>query len=91
MKPISLPVVNDVIDAMQQFPFQNIVAEVMDDVYMHYHDEKLLDIFSFGKPTNYTRGHSSIFTRSIRRACLFKPMKSSRSNPHVILVKYMQK
>ncbi|MFJ7932872.1 Cof-type HAD-IIB family hydrolase [Sporosarcina sp. NPDC096371] len=47
---ISLPVVNEVIDAMQQFPIQNIVAEVMDDVYMHYHDEKLLDIFGFGNP-----------------------------------------
>ena len=40
----------DVIDAMQQFSFHNIVAEVMDDVYMHYHDEKLLDIFGFGDP-----------------------------------------
>lgn len=49
-EPISLPVVTEVIDAMQQFPFQNIVAEVMDDVYMHYHDERLLDIFSFGNP-----------------------------------------
>ena len=44
---ISLPVVKDVIDAMQQFTFHNIVAEVMDDVYMHYHDEKLLDYFRF--------------------------------------------
>lgn len=50
-EPISLPVVNDVVDAMQQFSFHNIVAEVMDDVYMHYHDEKLLDIFGFGGPT----------------------------------------
>ncbi|KAA0966742.1 HAD family phosphatase [Sporosarcina sp. ANT_H38] len=47
---ISLPVVKDVIDAMQQFTFHNIVAEVMDDVYMHHHDEKLLDIFGFGDP-----------------------------------------
>ncbi|MBE1555055.1 Cof-type HAD-IIB family hydrolase [Sporosarcina limicola] len=47
---ISLSVVNEVIEAMQAFSFQNIVAEVMDDVYMHYHDEKLLDIFGFGGP-----------------------------------------
>ncbi|MFC5588665.1 Cof-type HAD-IIB family hydrolase [Sporosarcina soli] len=49
-EPISLPVVTDVVDAMQQYSFHNIVAEVMDDVYMHYHDEKLLDIFGFGDP-----------------------------------------
>jgi Cof subfamily protein (haloacid dehalogenase superfamily) len=47
---ISLPVVKDVIEAMHQFSFHNIVAEVMDDVYLHYHDEKLLDIFGFGEP-----------------------------------------
>ncbi|MFS0574509.1 Cof-type HAD-IIB family hydrolase [Sporosarcina sp. 179-K 3D1 HS] len=47
---ISLPVVNDVVDAMQDFSFHNIVAEVMDDVYMQRHDEKLLDIFGFGDP-----------------------------------------
>ena len=48
---ISLPVVKEVIDAMQPFSVHNIVAEVMDEVYMHYHDEKLLDIFGFGDPT----------------------------------------
>lgn len=47
---IALPVVNDVIDAMQDFRFHNIVAEVMDDVYMQYHEEKVLDILSFGNP-----------------------------------------
>ena len=50
-EPISLPIVTDVIDAMQQFSYHNIVAEVKDDVYMHYHDEKLLTIFGFGDPT----------------------------------------
>lgn len=47
---ISLPVVKDVVDAMQDFRLQNIVAEVMDDVYLQYHDTKLLDIFNFGDP-----------------------------------------
>lgn len=47
---ISLPVVMDVVDAMKDFRFHNIVAEVMDDVYMQVHDEKLLDILSFGDP-----------------------------------------
>lgn len=45
---IDLSVVRDVVDAMQDFNFKNIVAEVMDDVYLQYHDEKLLDIFSYG-------------------------------------------
>lgn len=49
-EPINLNVVNEVIDAVHGFKFHNIIAEVMDDVYLHYHDEKLLDIFSFGNP-----------------------------------------
>jgi len=49
-EPINLNVVNEVINAVHDYNFYNIIAEVMDDVYLHYHDEKLLDIFSFGKP-----------------------------------------
>ncbi|MFX3673943.1 MAG: Cof-type HAD-IIB family hydrolase [Paenisporosarcina sp.] len=49
-EPIKLNVVNEVIDAVYDFNFYNIIAEVMDEVYLHYHDEKLLDIFNFGKP-----------------------------------------
>src|SRR5690606_40902623 len=29
---------------------KNILAEVIDDVYFHYHDETMLDIFGMGKP-----------------------------------------
>ncbi|MBB4824481.1 Cof subfamily protein (haloacid dehalogenase superfamily) [Sporosarcina luteola] len=47
---ISLPVVRDVVDAMQGFDIHNIIAEVMDDVYLEKHDAKLLDILSFGAP-----------------------------------------
>lgn len=49
-EPISLPIVTDVVDAVQHFPFQNMVAEVLDDVYLQYHDEKLLNIFQMGNP-----------------------------------------
>ena len=45
---IDLSVAKDVIDAMADFDLQNIVAEVMDDVYLHYHDERLLDLFRTG-------------------------------------------
>lgn len=49
-EPIALPIVNEVIEAMQDFSVENIVAEVKDDVYAQYHDEHFLDILSFGNP-----------------------------------------
>lgn len=48
--PIALPIVNEVVEAMQSFSVENIVAEVMDDVYAQYHDERFLDILNFGNP-----------------------------------------
>ncbi|MCM3570022.1 Cof-type HAD-IIB family hydrolase [Neobacillus mesonae] len=54
-EPLDLKVAKDIVDACRSFQFHNIIAEVMDDVYFHYHDEKLLDIFSFGNP-NVTTG-----------------------------------
>lgn len=48
--PISLDVVHEVVESMHDFNFHNIVAEVLDDVYVHHHDEKLMDIFKFGDP-----------------------------------------
>ncbi|MHA6258445.1 Cof-type HAD-IIB family hydrolase [Sporosarcina sp. CAU 1771] len=59
-KTLSLSVVQDVMEAMQQFPWNNIFAEVMDDVYMQIHDERMIDIFSTGKPkitTGEIRSH----------------------------------
>ncbi|PPA72351.1 Cof-type HAD-IIB family hydrolase [Jeotgalibacillus proteolyticus] len=53
-EPMDLRVVRDVVEACQDFQFHNIVAEILDDVYLHYHDEKLLDIFSFGNPAIQT-------------------------------------
>ena len=47
---LALSVVKEVMEAMQEFPWNNIVAEVMDDVYVHYHDEKVLDNFKMGTP-----------------------------------------
>ncbi len=49
--PIGLDVVHEVVESMHNFDFHNIVAEVLDDVYVHHHDEKLMDIFSFGDPS----------------------------------------
>ena len=58
---------------MKEFPWNNIVAEVMDDVYMHYHDEKVLDNFKMGKPKvttgeiqNFLQDNPTTFTHSSR-------------------------
>ncbi|UAC49059.1 Cof-type HAD-IIB family hydrolase [Bacillus aquiflavi] len=53
--PLNINIAKKIVDALQSFKFNNIIAEVIDDVYFHYHDEKLLDIFGFGKP-NITTG-----------------------------------
>ncbi|MBP3038823.1 HAD family phosphatase [Bacillaceae bacterium Marseille-Q3522] len=48
--PLDIHVAKDIVEACNDFSFHNIVAEVLDDVYIHYHDEKLLEIFSLGNP-----------------------------------------
>jgi 5-amino-6-(5-phospho-D-ribitylamino)uracil phosphatase len=49
-EPLDIKVAKDIVEACRSFQFHNIIAEVIDDVYLHYHDEKLLDIFSMGNP-----------------------------------------
>jgi 5-amino-6-(5-phospho-D-ribitylamino)uracil phosphatase len=49
--PLDIKVAKDIVDACQDFQLYNIIAEVKDEVYLHYHDEKLLDIFGFGHPS----------------------------------------
>lgn len=53
--PLDMKVAKDIVDALDSFHFHNIIAEVIDDVFFHYHDEKLLDVFGIGKP-NITTG-----------------------------------
>ncbi|OXS53766.1 hypothetical protein B0G93_14013 [Bacillus sp. V-88] len=50
-EPMDLDVAKQIINACDDFPFRNIVAEVMDDVYLHYHDEKIIDVFMMGNPS----------------------------------------
>ncbi|KIL47388.1 Cof-type HAD-IIB family hydrolase [Jeotgalibacillus campisalis] len=52
--PMDLNVVKEIVEACQDFNYHNIIAEILDDVYLHYHDEKLLDIFGFGNPSIQT-------------------------------------
>ncbi|WP_462408960.1 Cof-type HAD-IIB family hydrolase [Neobacillus sp. Marseille-QA0830] len=49
-EPLDIKVAKDIVEACRSFQFHNIIAEVMDEVYFHYHDEKLLEIFSYGNP-----------------------------------------
>ncbi|RLQ97213.1 Cof-type HAD-IIB family hydrolase [Falsibacillus albus] len=48
--PLDIDVAKEIVDACQKYTIHNIVAEVMDEVYFHYHSEKLMDIFSLGNP-----------------------------------------
>lgn len=49
-KTLSLSTVKEVIDTMQEFPWNNMVAEVKDRVFVHHHNELVLDNFKMGKP-----------------------------------------
>ncbi|RSK26436.1 HAD family phosphatase [Bacillus sp. HMF5848] len=48
--PLDLNAVKEIVTASEKYNLKNIIAEIMDEVYFHYHDERLLDIFSFGDP-----------------------------------------
>ncbi len=48
--PLDINVAKEIVEACEDFSYHNIIAEVRDDVYFHYHDEKLIDIFRMGNP-----------------------------------------
>lgn len=49
-KPISLKVVKEVVEAVQSYSIKNMLAEVLDDVYLHYHDEQMISALVQGNP-----------------------------------------
>ncbi|MFC4797894.1 Cof-type HAD-IIB family hydrolase [Neobacillus sp. GCM10023253] len=61
-EPLDIHVAKDIVEACRSFHFHNIIAEVMDDVYFHYHDQKLIEIFNFGHP-NITTGDLSNYLK----------------------------
>ena len=63
-EPLNVKVAKDIVEACRSFHFYNIIAEVMDDVYFHYHDEKLLELFSFGNPKITTGDLANYLTDS---------------------------
>jgi Cof subfamily protein (haloacid dehalogenase superfamily) len=48
--PLDINVAKDIVEACDAFEYHNIIAEVRDDVYFHYHDEKLINLIKLGNP-----------------------------------------
>lgn len=48
--PIDLSVVHDVVDSINSYEYENIIAEVKDDIYVHTEDDRILNIFNMGNP-----------------------------------------
>lgn len=49
-QPLPLNTVKEIIEVTDHYSIHNIIAEVMDHIYLHFHDEKLIDIFKLGNP-----------------------------------------
>lgn len=47
---LSQEVLNDIVKNIEKFGIENIVAEVKDDLYIHYHDEVMMQEFFMGDP-----------------------------------------
>lgn len=62
-KPIQLPVVKEVVEAVENYSIKNMLAEVLDDVYLHYHDEQMISAFALGNP-NITTGDLRTFLKA---------------------------
>lgn len=48
--PLEMEIVKEIIHGIEGFNLSNVIVEVVDDVYIHAHDEKLIDIFLMGSP-----------------------------------------
>lgn len=48
--PLDIHVAKEIVDACDEFKYHNIIAEVRDDIYFHYHDEKLIEFLKLGNP-----------------------------------------
>lgn len=49
--PIDISVVHDVVDSVDKYQYENLIAEVLDDVFIHNEDNRLMDIFKMGDPS----------------------------------------
>lgn len=48
--PIAMRVVHDVVDSVHKFQYENLIAEVMDDVYLHSDRQDLMHLLTNGNP-----------------------------------------
>ncbi|MDF2557420.1 MAG: phosphatase [Bacillales bacterium] len=48
--PLEMEIVKEIIHGIEGFNLSNVIVEVVDDVYIHAHDEKLINIFLMGNP-----------------------------------------
>lgn len=48
--PIELDTVKDIVESLQPYNLENIIAEVMDDMYLEKHDHNLLSVLGMGNP-----------------------------------------
>lgn len=48
--PVNMRVVHDVIESVNNYEYNNLIAEVIDDVYIHREDQIMLNIFNTGNP-----------------------------------------
>ncbi len=74
--PIDLKVVKEVIEAVEEYSIKNMLAEVKDDVYMHYHDEKMISAFALGNPY-LTTGDLRTFLTTDPTCLLIHPEEES--------------
>lgn len=48
--PVDMNVVHDVVDSIDTFQYENLIAEVLDDVFIHMENDSLMDMFKLGDP-----------------------------------------
>jgi Cof subfamily protein (haloacid dehalogenase superfamily) len=48
--PFDVKTAREIVESSEGFAVKNILAEVMDDVYLHYQNEDLMHMFSMGNP-----------------------------------------
>lgn len=49
-RPIDLSVVHDVVESVHAYQYENLLAEIKDDVYIHREDEWMAPLYSMGDP-----------------------------------------
>lgn len=51
---VDLRVVHDVVESVHKYEYDNLIAEIMDDVYLHREDEGVLQLLHMGNPNILT-------------------------------------